>query len=89
MSSNLRTIQPAQRRHVDGSVCLEGTRTLPRGFTACCKDFEARTSACVHDVRYEWNETNLSWQIAISPAAGGGGLGIKFCPHCGTSLTPR
>lgn len=82
-------LQPAGRKHADGSLCLEGTRKLPRGFTACCSQFEAHTAVCVYDVRYEWSGEQGgagSWQIAIPEIAGGGGLVIAHCPHCGASL---
>ena len=78
-------LRPAQRTHADGSVCLEGTRKLPLNFSACCKQFETHTVACVHDVRYEWTAAS-GWRIAIADFAGGGGLAIRHCPHCGANL---
>jgi hypothetical protein len=84
--SNVKIFRPAVRSHADGSACLEGTRKLPAGFLACCAAFDARTSACTHDVRYEWNEACAQWQIAISAQAGAGGILIAHCPHCGTAL---
>jgi hypothetical protein len=36
-------------------------------------------------VRYEWH-ASTGWRIAIAEIAGGGGIGIKHCPHCGTGL---
>jgi hypothetical protein len=73
-------------RHSDGTQCLEGTKRVPRGFKPCCKLFEAHTRACAYDVRYEWYSKSKQWVIAISESAGGGGIEIVFCPHCGEKL---
>lgn len=86
---SVRTLQPAQRRHLDGTRCLEGTRKLPRNFAPCCSEFERHTAACTHDVRYEWSDSLQSWCIALSAASGAGGQNIRYCPHCGTSLMSK
>jgi hypothetical protein len=79
----------AQVRHDDGTVCAEGTRRVPRAFKACCAVFAARVTACHHDIRYEWWARRKGWFIAIAEAAGGGGIAISFCLHCGTRLSPQ
>lgn len=86
LMTDIPQLQPASRKHTDGSLCLEGTRKLPREFAPCCAQFEAHTSACVYDVRYEWSGGVAAWQIAIPEIAGGGGLIINHCPHCGAPL---
>jgi hypothetical protein len=75
-----------ERLHTDGTICLEGTQRLPRRFEACCPAFLQRTLACDLDIRYEWWSGQRSWFILISPAAGGGGIAISYCPHCGVRL---
>jgi hypothetical protein len=72
--------------HADGTVCREGTRRVPRAFRACCSAFDHRTLACVFDVRYEWWPRQKSWFVPIHDTAGGGGIAIAFCPHCGAKL---
>jgi hypothetical protein len=72
--------------HLDGSACLEGTQRVPRGYVSCCEDFRQHTLTCYHDIRYEWWSTQRRWFTIISPAAGGGGVAIAFCPHCGKKL---
>jgi hypothetical protein len=72
--------------HADGTSCPEGTYKLPRGFSACCDTFSYHTRACYFDVRYEWWTKYRGWYIVIAEMAGGGGIKIEFCPHCGTSL---
>jgi hypothetical protein len=79
----------APLKHSDGSLCPEGTQSLPSRFKACCSEFTARTSACDVDIRYEWWPRYRGWYILISPSAGGGGIEIKFCPHCGAELRRR
>jgi len=79
-------LRPSTRRHVDGSTCTEGTRRLPPGFEPCCAEFAQHTAACVFDVRYEWWASAKAWFIALSDMAGGGGVQIRHCPHCGTDL---
>lgn len=74
------------RTHTDGTICLEGTRTVPDGHTPCCAAFDRGTLACVYDIRYEWQREPGRWMIAIAEVAGGGGITIRFCPHCGTDL---
>ena len=76
--------------HSDGSECREGTQTVPLEFVACCDVFEQQTFACEYDIRYEWR-SDLEppvWVIAIAESAGGGGIEMDFCPHCGTRLVP-
>jgi hypothetical protein len=70
--------------HTDGSPCLEGSSKVPEGWQPCCEVFDDHTRACVYDVRYEWRSTG--WVTAISSSAGGGGITMNFCPHCGASL---
>ena len=72
--------------HADGSSCPEGTRRVPRPFKTCCEAFASRTLACYHDIRYEWWPNYKGWFIVIAPSAGGGGISISYCPHCGASL---
>ena len=74
--------------HSDGTPCLEGQRGAPDAFRACCDLFESHLSACALDVRYEWWPSGRQWVIAISESAGGGGVQISHCPHCGVSLRP-
>lgn len=72
-------------RHADGSVCPEGTKAVPPGWVPCCETFEGHTIACYHDIRYEWSAQH-GWITAIAPDAGGGGIEMGFCPHCGMRL---
>lgn len=72
--------------HIDGTECPEGTRRVPRGYGACCAAFDARTRACYHDIRYEWWTSQRNWFVLIAPDAGGGGIAIAHCPHCGAAL---
>lgn len=72
--------------HADGSPCLEGTKSVPKKYEPCCELFNSHTSTCVHDIRYEWWGKRKIWVIAISEESGGGGIEIKFCPHCGSKL---
>ena len=73
--------------HADGTECKEGTQQVPVGFVACCEAFQEQTFACDFDIRYEWyDEGDKTWVIAISESAGGGGISINFCPHCGANL---
>ena len=75
-----------QSVHADGSICPEGTSSAPPGFMACCEDFAQQTTSCYYDIRYEWRNDLECWLIAIPDSAGGGGIEISFCPHCGASL---
>lgn len=59
---------------------------VPVGFAACCDTFVEHVAACAHDVRYEWWSRDGQWVIAIAESAGGGGVEISFCPHCGKKL---
>jgi hypothetical protein len=74
------------RRHPDGSPCLEGTKSVPEGYVPCCQDFDYGTTRCAYDVRYEYWKENNEWVIVIVEAAGGGGVLISYCPHCGAPL---
>ena len=78
--------KPSARKHLDGSICPEGTRIVPRGFKACCEAFDWRTRACFFDIRYEWWSGQRNWFVLISPEGGGGGIAIAHCPHCGARL---
>jgi hypothetical protein len=73
-------------KHADGTRCLEGVRGAPDDFRPCCDDFGGHLDTCSHDVRYEWWSTARGWVIRIAEAAGGGGIHIEFCPHCGARL---
>jgi len=48
--------------------------------------FADHTQSRVYDVRYEWWSKTRAWVVLISDAAGGGGIAISFCPHCGAAL---
>jgi hypothetical protein len=72
--------------HNDGTICKEGTQLVPDSFVPCCQMFDAHTATCEFDIRYEWRKTPRRWVIAISESAGGGGIEIAFCPHCGNRL---
>lgn len=72
--------------HSDGTPCKEGTANVPAGFAPCCDMFGSHTSTCDYDVRYEWWSKSRQWVISISESAGGGGIQIFYCPHCGTCL---
>jgi hypothetical protein len=82
-----RTTMPT--KHADGTVCLEGTRSVPRSFAPCCEAFEGHLATCSFDVRYEWWSKARTWVIAIAESAGGGGITISYCPHCGSRLDER
>lgn len=73
-------------KHIDGTPCPEGTQRLPRGFKACCDSFRQHTLACYFDIRYEWWSKQRGWFIIVAPSAGGGGVALAYCPHCGTKL---
>ncbi len=75
--------------HTDGTACPEGTQRLPSRFRPCCPEFVARTSACYHDIRYEWWTRPRGWFIVIAGSAGGGGIAMNHCPHCGARLAGR
>jgi hypothetical protein len=77
------TDPPAPTLHTDGTVCLEGTRLVKRGFKPCCEAFDQATSRCVHDIRFEWHKAARSWGIALSD---GSYLTFAYCPHCGAKL---
>ena len=59
---------------------------MPRAFKACCALFESHTLSCYYDIRYEWWSKARGWFTVIAPLAGGGGIAIHYCPHCGTKL---
>jgi hypothetical protein len=73
-------------KHEDGTPCPEGSRKVPRGFGACCEVFEGHTTSCYFDIRYEWWAKERTWVTVIPDGAGGGGIEMFFCPHCGTRL---
>ena len=58
----------------------------PPGFVPCCELFGGHLETCAYDIRYEWFPSTKRWVIAIAEVAGGGGIEIKFCPHCGSGL---
>jgi len=71
--------------HPDGTQCLKGTSCVPNGYKPCCPRFGDHTVTCAHDVRFECWESG--WVIRIADSAGGGGISIRFCPHCGAELS--
>ena len=73
--------------HHDGTVCLEGTRIIPIDFNPCCEVFARHLDTCTFDIRYEYWSKSLEWVIIIAESAGGGGITIKYCPHCGSELS--
>jgi hypothetical protein len=76
-------------KHTDGTECLEGTTKIPKDFKPCCDVFDAHISSCAYDLRYEWWQKMKIWVIVISETAGGGGIAISFCPHCGSRLSEK
>jgi hypothetical protein len=74
-----------QHVHPDGSICREGTCSVPQGFVARCKAFNFHTTACVFDIRYEWWPRKDHWVICVADG-GSSGIAIAFCPHCGKKL---
>ena len=78
-----------KRLHIDGSSCLEGTCKIPKRYNPCCKCFNDHTKTCEYDIRYEWWSKQKIWVIAIPKSAGGGGIKITFCPHCGKKLNEK
>lgn len=74
-------------QHSDGTICLEGISSVPAGYVPCCETFVGHTATCAYDVRYEWWAKPRHWVIAIAESAGGGGITISFCPHCGANLS--
>lgn len=76
------------QKHPDGTPCLEGVRGAPKTFRSCCDLFEGHLSACVYDIRFEWQGRSGRWAIPIADAAGGGSIAIRYCPHCGLRLRP-
>ena len=76
-------------QHTDGTPCKEGTRTVPPDFRPCCRAFAGHTDTCEYDIRYEWWSPEQGWVVAIAESAGGGGVAIRFCPHCGLKLQPE
>src|SRR5262245_31271243 len=59
------------KKHSDGTVCLEGTRSVPEGWQPCCEVFAGHTTTCAHDLRYEWFKKTQRWGIVIAESAGG------------------
>lgn len=60
---------------------------MPRKHVPCCEIFAGHLDTCEFDVRYEWRSKSKQWVIAIAESAGGGGLTMNFCPHCGKKLS--
>ena len=71
--------------HPDGSICVAGTRRVPRNFSPCCEAFNACTKNCEFDIRFEWWSKSKVWVIRI-PDRGSAGSVIQFCPYCGAAL---
>lgn len=67
-------------------ICLEGTALIPVNFNPCCDVFAGHVETCAFDLRYEWWEKSQQWVIRIADDAGGGGVRVRFCPHCGHQL---
>lgn len=74
------------KKHPDGSYCLENHQRCPEEGKPCCTLFEDHTVACVYDLRYEWWAKPGFWVVRLADSAGGGGIKISFCPHCGSEL---
>jgi hypothetical protein len=74
--------------HIDGTLCKAGTRDVPQDFQPCCITFAGHVATCEFDIRYEWWGGDQVWVIAIADSAGGGGIVIRFCPHCSKELVP-
>jgi hypothetical protein len=72
--------------HADGTPCLAGTQQVPENFVSCCADFAGHVALCVSDVRYEWYAKQKIWVIAVGAEAGGGGVEMSYCPHCGAKV---
>jgi hypothetical protein len=70
-------------------MCPEGTQRLPEDGATCCDDFRERTAACYFDIRYEYWPDHAGWFVIIQPDAGGGGVAMNFCPHCGIKLAGK
>jgi len=77
---------PNGKKHLDGSPCYQGIQQCPPEGGPCCETFEDHTVACTYDIRYEWWASKGFWVIPIASSAGGGGIKISFCPHCGKAL---
>lgn len=73
--------------HPDGTTCREGTRSVPSDWTPCCDVFGGHVDTCEFDVRYEFWPQRDGWFVAIAESAGGGGIEIHWCPHCGKRLS--
>jgi hypothetical protein len=82
-------MEKSLKRHLDGTRCKEGTRKVPRNFRPCCGMFAGHVTTCDYDLRYEWWAGDRVWVITIAESAGGGGVEVRFCPHCGAELEPR
>ena len=73
-------------KHPDGTRCLEGVRGAPKTFRSCCDFFEGHLSACVYDIRFEWQKRSRQWAIPVMESVGGGAILIRYCPNCGSRL---
>jgi hypothetical protein len=73
--------------HPDDTECREGTRSVPDGWLPCCEVFAGHVETCAYDLRYEFRTQANHWFVAIPESAGGGGVEIGWCPHCGSFLT--
>ena len=74
-----------KKKHADGTPCLDGIPSVPRGFKPCCEAFGERTHACVFDIRFEWWSRTKTWVIRVADG-GSSGLGIASCPFCSTKI---
>jgi hypothetical protein len=72
--------------HPDGTVCLEGTQSVPPGWEPCCTVFADHTTTSALDIRYEWVPKGREWGIVVPESAGGGVISMSYCPHCGSRL---
>jgi hypothetical protein len=75
------------KTHSAGDLCLEGARRVPANFSPCCDAFEGHLETCAFDLRYEWWERSRQWVVRVADEAGGGGITIGYCPHCGHKLS--
>lgn len=61
---------------------------MPRGFSPCCKGFDAATKNCEFDIRFEWWSKSKIWVVRV-PDGGSSGIRMNFCPYCGKALGPN
>lgn len=75
--------------HPDGTMCLEGTSSVPGGsYRPCCPVLAAHLTTCANDIRYEYWPRRRAWFLIVADGTGDG-VHIRFCPHCGAKLPRR